>query len=64
MKKEESKQELIKAILQQKQLETEKQKQAQENKSKQTKYWIIGGSVIGGLAIIGLIVYLVKKKNA
>jgi len=64
MKKEESKQELIKAILQQKQLETEKQKQEQENKSKQTKYWIIGGSVIGGLAIIGLIVYLVKKKNA
>ena len=37
MKKEESKQELIKAILQQKQLETEKQKQEQENKSKQTK---------------------------
>ena len=40
------------------------QKQEQENKSKQTKYWIIGGSVLGGLAIIGLIVYLVKKKNA
>lgn len=63
-KKQESKQELVKSILQQKALETEKEKQAQDNKAKQTKYWIIAGSVVGGLAIIGLIVYLVKRRNA
>lgn len=62
-KKQDAKAQLVQAIVQQKQAEAEKQKQESESKAKRTKYWIIGGSVVGGLAVIGLIIYLVKKRN-
>ena len=63
MKKQDAKAQWVQAIVQQKQAEAEKQKQESESKAKRTKYWVIGGSVVGGLAIIGLIVYFVKKRN-
>lgn len=62
IKKQESKAELLKAVIAQKQAKAEQEKVEAEAKSKRTKYWIIGGSVIGGLAIIGTIIYFVRKK--
>lgn len=63
MKKQETKAELLKTVLAQKQAKAEKEKVEAEAKAKKTKYWIIGGSVIGGLAIIGVIIYFVRKKK-
>lgn len=63
MKKQETKAELMKSVIAQKQAKAEKEKAEAEAKSKRTKYWIIGGSVVGGLAIIGLIIYFVRKNK-
>ena len=63
IKKQETKAELLKTVLAQKQAKAEKEKVEAEAKAKKTKYWIIGGSVIGGLAIIGVIIYFVRKKK-
>jgi hypothetical protein len=63
MKKQETKAELLKSVIAQKQAKAEKEKVEAEAKSKRTKYWIIGGSVIGGLAIIGLVIYFVRKNR-
>ena len=62
-KKQETKAELLKSVIAQKQAKAEKDKVEAEAKSKRTKYWIIGGSVIGGLAIIGLVIYFVRKNK-
>lgn len=62
-KKAESKTEMIKSLLAQKQAKEEKEKAQTEAKAKTKKAWIIGGSVVGGLAILGLIVYLVKRNR-
>lgn len=63
MKKQETKAELLKSVIAQKQAKAEKEKVEAEAKAKRTKYWIIGGSVIGGLAIIGLVIYFVRKNK-
>jgi hypothetical protein len=62
MKKQETKAELLKSVIAQKQMKAEKDKAEAEAKAKKTKYWIIGGSIIGGLAIVGTIIYFVRKK--
>lgn len=63
MKKQETKAELLKSVIAQKQAKAEKEKAEAEAKAKRTKYWIIGGSVVGGLAIIGLVIYFVRKNK-
>jgi len=63
VKMQETKAELLKSVLANKQAKIEKEKAESEAKAKKTKYWIIGGSVIGGLAIIGAIIYFVRKKS-
>ena len=63
IKKQETKAELLKSVIAQKQAKSEKDKAEAEAKAKKTKYWIIGGSVVGGLAIIGLVIYFVRKNN-
>jgi hypothetical protein len=62
MKMQETKAELLKSVIAQKQAKAEKEKALAEAKSKRTRYWIIGGSVIGGLAIIGTVIYFMRKK--
>jgi hypothetical protein len=62
-KKAEAKTEMIKSLLAQKQAKEEKEKANIEAKQKTKKAWIIGGSIVGGLAVIGLIVYLVKRNK-
>ena len=61
-KQAEAKTELIKSVISQKQAKADAEKVLAETKSKNTKYWIIGGSVIGGLAIIGTLIYFLRKK--
>jgi len=61
-KQQEAKTELLKSVIAQKQAKAEAEKIKAETKSKNTKYWIIGGSVIGGLAIIGTLIYFLRKK--
>ena len=63
MKKQETKAELLKSVIAQKQAKAEKEKAEADAKAKRTKYWIIGGSVVGGLAIIGLVIYFVRKNK-
>jgi len=63
IKKQETKAELLKSVIAQKQAKSEKDKAEAEAKAKKTKYWIIGGSVVGGLAIIGLVIYFVRKNK-
>lgn len=62
-KQAESKTEMIKALLAQKQAKEEKQKAELEAKQKTKKAWIIGGSIVGGLAILTLVIYLVKRNK-
>ena len=61
-KQAEAKTDLIKSVISQKQAKADAEKVLAETKSKNTKYWIIGGSVIGGLAIIGTLIYFLRKK--
>lgn len=61
-KQAEAKAELIRSVIAQKQAKAEKEKAIAEAKAKKTKYWIIGGSVIGGLAIITTLIYFLRKK--
>jgi len=63
LKKQETKAELLKSVVAQKQAKAEKEKAEADAKAKRTKYWIIGGSVVGGLAIIGLVIYFVRKNK-
>lgn len=63
IKKQETKAELLKSLIAQKQAKADKEKAEADAKAKKTKYWIIGGSVVGGLAIIGLVIYLVRKNK-
>jgi len=62
MKMQETKAELLKSVIAKNQAKADQQKAIAEAKSKRTKYWIIGGSVIGGLAIIGTVIYFMRKK--
>lgn len=62
-KREEAKQEMIKSILAQKQLKLDVAKKAEEDKAKTKRLaFIIGGSILG-VAVIGLIIYSIKKKK-
>jgi len=61
-KREEAKQQMIQSILAQKQQKLEAAKKESEEKAKNKRLiYIIGGSVLG-LAIIGIIIYSIKKK--
>lgn len=62
IKMQETKAELLKSVIAKNQAKADQQKATAEAKSKRTKYWIIGGSVIGGLAIIGTVIYFMRKK--
>jgi hypothetical protein len=61
-KQEETKNELIKSIIAQKQAKIEADKKKSETISKNSKYWIIGGSIVGALTVIGLVIYLKRGK--
>jgi hypothetical protein len=61
-KQEETKNELIKSIIAQKQAKIEADKKKAETISKNSKYWIIGGSIVGALTVIGLVIYLKRGK--
>lgn len=61
-KREEAKQEMIKSILAQKQAKLDATKKAEEEKGKTKRLiYIVGGSVLG-LAVLGLVIYSIKKK--
>lgn len=61
-KQAETKAELIRSVIAQKQAKADAEKALAEAKAKVTKYWIIGGSIIGSLAIIGTLIYFIRKK--
>jgi hypothetical protein len=61
-KKADSKTALIQSVIAQKQAKAEADKAKQEAQAKKTKYWLIGGGVVLGLAIIGITIYMVRKK--
>ena len=62
-KQADAKRQIIQAVLENKKLQEEAQKKKNEEKSKTKRYLIIGGSVIGGLALIGLVIYFIKRKK-
>jgi len=62
-KQAEAKRQMIQAVLENKKLQEEAQKKKNEDKAKTKRYLIIGGSVVGGLALIGLVIYLIKRKK-
>jgi len=62
-KQAEAKRQMIQAVLENKKLQEEAQKKKNEEKAKTKRYLIIGGSIVGGLALIGLVVYLIKKRK-
>ena len=62
-KQADAKRQMIQAVLENKKLQEEAQKKKNEEKSKTKRYLIIGGSVIGGLALIGLVIYFIKRKK-
>jgi hypothetical protein len=61
-KQADTKNELIKSIIAQKQAKIEADKIKAEKVSKNSKYWIIGGSIVGAIAVIGLVIYLKRNK--
>jgi hypothetical protein len=61
-KQAESKTALIQSIIAQKQAKAEEEKAKAEAQAKKTKYWLIGGGLVLGLAIIGVTIYLIKKR--
>lgn len=62
-KKEESKQQMIQAILAQKQQKLDAAKKVAEEKAKTKRLiYIVGGSVLG-LAVLGLVIYSIKKRK-
>lgn len=61
-KQADTKNELIKSIIAQKQAKIEADKIKAEKQAKNSKYLIIGGSIVGALAIIGVVVYLKRNK--
>ena len=61
-KKADSKTALIQSVIAQKQAQAEQEKAKAEAQSKKTKYWLIGGGIVLGLAIIGVTIYMVRKK--
>lgn len=62
-KREEAKQQMLQAILVQKQQKLDAAKKAEEEKAKTKRLvYIVGGSVLG-LAILGLVIYSIKRKK-
>ena len=61
-KQAESKTELLKGLIAQKQAEADKTKAIEEGKSKTKRNLIIAGAVVGGLAIIGAAIYFIRRK--
>ena len=61
-KQAEAKTELLKGLIAQKQAEADKTKSMEELKSKTQRNLIIAGAVVGGLAIIGVAIYFIRKK--
>lgn len=61
-KQADAKTELLKGLIAQKQAEADKTKSIEENKSKTKRNLIIAGAVVGGLAIIGVAIYFIRKK--
>jgi hypothetical protein len=61
-KQSEAKTELLKGLIAQKQAEADKTKSIEESKSKTKRNLIIAGAVVGGLAIIGVAIYFIRKK--
>jgi len=61
-KQADAKAELLKGLIAQKQAEADKTKSIEENKSKTKRNLIIAGAVVGGLAIIGVAIYFIRKK--
>ena len=61
-KKQESKTELIKAVIEQKKAKADQEKAKAEASAKKTKYWLIGGGIFVGLIAIGMTIYFVRKK--
>ena len=62
-KQADAKRQMIQAVLENKKMQEEDPKKENEEKSKTKRYLIIGGSVIGGLALIGLVIYFIKRKK-
>ena len=54
--------ELIKSVIAQKQTKSDMQTKTAEQKQKTTRNWIIAGSIVGGIAIIGTLIYFIRKK--
>lgn len=61
-KQADSKTALIQSVIAQKQAKAEAEKAKQEAQSKKTKYWLIGGGIVMGLIVIGVTIYMVRKK--
>lgn len=61
-KQAESKTELLKGLIAQKQAEADKTKAIEESKSKTKRNLIIAGAVVGGLAIISAAIYFIRRK--
>lgn len=61
-KQAESKTELLKGLIAQKQAEADKTKSIEENKSKTKRNLIIAGSIVAGLTIVGVAIYFIRRK--
>ena len=61
-KQAESKTELLKGLIAQKQAEADKTKAIEEGKSKTKRNLIIAGAVVTGFAIIGTVIYFIRRK--
>ena len=62
-KKQEAKSQMTQQILAQRLAETENKKKEEEQKQKTTRTILIVGGVIVGLAVIGMGIYFLRKKN-
>jgi hypothetical protein len=59
-KKMDAKQALVQSVIQQKQAQTELKKKETEESTKKLKVW---GMVIGGIVIVGILAFVIYKKN-
>ena len=61
-KQADTKNEILKGLIAQKQADAERTKAIEERKSKTQRNLIIASAIIGGLAIIGVSIYFIRKK--